>query len=487
MKSKLRSLFTENIGMKLLAIVIGVAIWAILYNAQDPTITRTISIPINYTNEDQLLAEEQHVLLSGPDTVQISCTVRQSNQGRLRSDLFTCTADLMDHGGGDLKSQRVHVSVQQVSGWDIVIDWTYYRGDPNITVAMDDYIEKTFDIGLLVSSQLTGGLILKGTPEISPESVTIAGPLSRFSNIASVKAILDLEQLRDLGAGTYKMNVPLKLYDANDNVVTNADGALKMDAEEVQITAVIVREGAIQVRCEGVTGTPAEGYRVFSVAVTPDAVSVHGVSNSSDFNEILIPAYEIDVTGISQETVYSVDISKFLPDGVTVGEGSSIVQVTVNVEQLQSLTVNIPLDSITIDNQQEGYTYTLEGTVTPLYIHGFSDALSEFSVNSLVPWVTAAGLEAGRHSVRVNITRPSGYLYDNADELYVILTVTAPETQPSETQPPETQPTATPEESSSSENEETEPSSDSETEDTGQPDSGTDDTTEPEEPGPENG
>ena len=43
--------------------LIGLAIWAVLSNSQDPVITRNIYVPITYQNEDVLLAEEKQPLL----------------------------------------------------------------------------------------------------------------------------------------------------------------------------------------------------------------------------------------------------------------------------------------------------------------------------------------------------------------------------------------------------------------------------------------
>ena len=474
MKSKLRSFFTKNIWLKILSVIIGVGIWAVLSNAEDPTVTRSVTIPVTYINGDQLIKNESIVLLTGPETVQITATVRQSNLSRLKSDLFSCTADLMDHGGGDLKNQRVHITVTQEGGNDIVIDWNYYRSDPNITVVMDDYIEKTFTIGLLTASELTDGLLLKGSPEIEPSSVTISGPLTRFGNVAGVKASIDFQELSDLGAGTFEIDAPLNMYDANDKIISNADGLLKLETEIAHITGTIAREGSVQIKAEGVTGTPKDGYRFLSMSVKPNTVAVHGLSNSSSFSGIVIPASAININGISEDTIYEVDISEYLPEGVRLAESSPIVQVSVSVESRQAMQITIPKENIYIENKQQQYTYSLEGSVTPLNIHGFRNELEVFDSGSLNPWISVGGLEEGTHRVRVVISQPSGYVYDNADTLYVTVVVTPVETQPSDTPTQPTQPSVPP----GSSDEPTEPtqSSDEPTE----PQDSSDDPTDPE-------
>ena len=468
MKNKIRSFLTKNIWLKILSVIVGVGIWAVLSNAEDPTVTRNVTVPVTYINGEQLIEDENIVLLSGPDTVQITATVRQSNLSRLRSDLFTCTADLMDHGGGDLKNQRVHISVTQVGGNDVVIDWNYYRSDPNITVTMDEYIEKTFTIGVLTVNELSNGLLMNDNPEMEPSSVTISGPLTRFGNVASVKASLDLEELSTFGAGTFKIDVPLNMYDANDKLIANADGLLKLETETAQVTASLAREGTVQIKAEGVTGTPKDGYRFLSMSVKPNTIAVHGLNNNSSFDGIVIPASAIDISDISEDTLYEVDISKYLPDGVSIAEPSPIVQVAVSVEGRQAMQITIPKENVYVNNKQPQYHYSLEGNVTTLNIHGFKNELEAFNMGSLNPWISVGGLEAGRHSVKVTISQIPGYVYDNADALYITVVVTPVETAPpdtQDTQDTQTEPTQSqPPAPSDSSDEPTEPTQTSEDE-----------------------
>ena len=127
MKNRIKRLFTQNIGWKIVAVLAGILTWALLSNTQDPTVSKTLNIPIQYLNEDKLLANEKLVKISGPDTVTIITSFRQSQYRKVNESLFTCTADLVDHSGGDLSSQRVHVNVEQIGGSNIILDWNYLR------------------------------------------------------------------------------------------------------------------------------------------------------------------------------------------------------------------------------------------------------------------------------------------------------------------------------------------------------------------------
>ena len=54
--SKIKDAFTKNIGLKIIAIVIGAIIWLAIVNTSDPSKTVTVhNIPITITNENAIL------------------------------------------------------------------------------------------------------------------------------------------------------------------------------------------------------------------------------------------------------------------------------------------------------------------------------------------------------------------------------------------------------------------------------------------------
>ena len=457
MKDKIKrffiGFFTKNIALKIISILIGLAIWAVLSNSQDPVITRNIYVPITYQNEDVLLAEEKLVVIDRPETVQIQVSYHQSNTSRVSPNLFSCTVDVSDHSGGVLSSQRVHVNARQTGGSNVINSWNYLRNDPYITVSMDEYIEKQFKVELLAEDSLTEGLILEDSLSFDPAEITVSGPLSRFGSVTSVKAVVSLQELSENGGGVIEKDVEVGLYDANDRLILNSDNALTLSETTVRLTAVISRRQSVYVRVAGVTGEPADGFRYLSCKVEPETIGVRGLKSSlADLTEVFIPGDVIDISGISEDTVYPVDVTPYLPDGIELEGSSGMVNVIVSVEAVTEKTVTIPAENIGIVGAREGYHYEFRTPSVSLTVRGFQEDLDVLTLSSLSPKVIVAELGAGTYYLKVEINTVPGYTYVNVDSLRIYLTVSSDEPETEPTRPTETEPS-----SESSSETETEP------------------------------
>ena len=462
MKNKLKDLFTRNILLKIGSLFIGLFIWALLSNTQDPITTKTVSVPVTYLNEEKLLVSEKLVKLSGPDTINIVVSVRTSKQKNVKPELFSCTADLIDHNGGDYAAQRVHVNVTQVGGNDVILDWNYARNDPNITVSMDEYIEKTFTIRYLAKDALAEGLMLEGANSIrfDPETVTVSGPRSKFGNVSSVKVVLDLKKLSEGGGGVVSEILNLNLYDANDNVIPNSDGMLKLSDDTVNMTAAVSRMRTVKVIVGGTTGVPAEGNRYVSSSVNPETISVYGLkSNIADFSEVTIPAEDVNIEGIAAERDYLLDITKYLPEGVNLADEDGTVTVHVVVEPLTTERKQISTGLISVNGQSEEYLYSIRDNSISVAVKGFREDLDMLDPAQLAPYIDVTGLAPGIHRVPVHITPVAGYYFDNAEGLSVSISVTE---NPAYTSSEETEEES--EEESETEESEDEPDSSTEAE-----------------------
>ncbi|MBP5254533.1 MAG: hypothetical protein J6Z23_04025 [Lachnospiraceae bacterium] len=430
--SLLRRFFTTNILLKVIAVLLGFVFWVLLSNIQDPTVSRTLNIPVNYTNAD-VLKDDGLIFLSGPETVAVRVYSKRSDQNRLDAGMFRCTADLVNHTGGDVSSQMVHISVIQVGGSDLVIDWEYLRNDPNIIVKMDRYITKTFPIQVVYEDSLSEGLVLADSLTLSPSSITVSGPESAFGSLSDVKTVVNMRELSEIGSGTVSAVLPLTLYDSAGKTVTNTS-ELILESAVTTLTATIYRLKTVQVILSGVTGSPASGYRFVNTVLSNNILAVSGLkSRVADLSVIYIPETVVDISGISETTDYEINASRYLPEGVTLAEGSGIVKVTVNVEPLDSERFNVPTDRIRITGQKEGYTYEIRTSSVTVIVSGLQDDLEIFSPDILEMSVDVSGLEDGLQNTEVRIGDAPGYFIENQDAVRVYI-YCAPAAAPTEEQ-----------------------------------------------------
>lgn len=425
MKKIIKDFFTTNVSLKIVAIFIGITIWAFLSNQYDPISQKPLNIPIVYKNADKLMEKDHLVMLSGPDTVQIMVSTRTSKRAKATADLFTCTADLIDHYGGDFGSQRVHITVTQVGGTDTILDWEYNKNDPNITVSMDEYLEKEFMVELLPENDLAEGLFLENSTTFDPTYVTVSGPLSRFASVAAVKGVVNLQELSESGGGNFTKEVKLELYDANGREIPNTDNMLKLSQTTAILKATVTRIKTVNIVIEGISGTPKEGFRYVTCTAEPSSVAVRGLKSVvADLSEIYIPKDVIDIEGISENTDYTIDISPYLPEGVTLAEDSNIT-VHVEVEQLETDTVVLPASEVKMLGMNNENEYLIRDSVLNVRVRGFKEDLEQLSADLFVPTVDVTGLTEGTYRLKVIIPNITGYTIDNADNLYVTVQITS--------------------------------------------------------------
>ena len=426
MKDKIKSFFTKNIPLKIISLILGLAVWAILANSQDPTITRVVNVPITYTNADLLEKNESRIMLSGPETIPISVSVRTSMQSRATASLFKCVADLTDHSGGDISNQRVHVNVSQVGGTNLILDWNYTRNDPNITVVMDEIVTRSFPVELLPTDSLTEGLVLGGSVTFNPASVTVRGPQSKFSSVTAVKAKVSLSEFTEGTGGTFTETVKLALYDGNDRVIE--DRLLSVSPSESVMTAIVSRVRMTTVKLAGTTGTVAKGYRYVNYTMTPEQISVYGLKSVvADLSEIVIPESAVDINGLTEDREFTLSIIDYLPDGVSLLEGTGDeIRIMVHVEPLVTEEVPIEVSDIIFTGENEDYVYEYEAEGLKLQVTGLEEDVKVFKISDVLPSVDVSGLEPGTHDVKVQVGTKTGYTFDNAEDLTIQVTITDP-------------------------------------------------------------
>ena len=92
MKNKL----TNNLGMRVLAVVIAILIWIIVVNVSDPIIDSTYSgIPVEIVNADAISKENKtYEVLNDTDNITVTISAKRSINDLLGRDNIRAIADL---------------------------------------------------------------------------------------------------------------------------------------------------------------------------------------------------------------------------------------------------------------------------------------------------------------------------------------------------------------------------------------------------------
>ena len=177
---------------------------------------------------------------------------------------------------------------------------------------------------------------------------------------------------------------------------------MNLSTVDVAVTTVSVKHVAIQVQT---SGTPLDGLALDKITTSPETISIKGEAKVlNDISMITIPASVVDLSNATKSFDTSVDITTYLPDGVTL-EDASETQVTISVALLskESRTYKISTANLTINGLSSGLTGQFDGDTITAEVTGFASDLDKLKASEITGFADANQLTEGTHTVNVTL------------------------------------------------------------------------------------
>ena len=148
------------------------------------------------------------------------------------------------------------------------------------------------------------------------------------------------------------------------------------------------------------SGTPAEGYEITSITCNPATVSLKGDKALLNMiNLIEIPAGVVSVEGAQKNITASVDITQYIPRGITLlNAENATVQIVVEIKQRVEKTYNLETSNIMVTGLPTGGNYRFELESVAVKISGLEADLNNLS-SALHGSIDVTGLKSGIHEV----------------------------------------------------------------------------------------
>lgn len=392
MLKKAIKLVTNNLGLKLLALLFAGILWLAVVNIDDPTQTKSFTTSVSIENEEAIANMGKfYEIVDGNNTVTFRVSAKRSILRMLSSTDFRVVADMSRIE--DLSRVPIDISA---------VRYTSYVTFPSQTLYLQVNVED------LQTKQLVISADYEGTPAENCAVDTVAlrtsnvlrvsGPQSVVSTIESAHAVINVE---GVSTSITDSVVPI-LLDKDGNQVDTTK--LTLNVQTVNIQADIKDIKSVSVSA-ALTGTPKEGYVYTAVGYSPETVRVKGtgaVLNTT--NVIEIPEGVVDIEGASEKIVQTVDISTYLPEGITlVDDEDKKITVTVDIEQIGTRMLELPTKNITIHNIPDGYRAEFVDETVKVYIRGLDSDLEKLSPEDVTATVDVGGRSEGEFSVVINL------------------------------------------------------------------------------------
>ena len=113
---------------------------------------------------------------------------------------------------------------------------------------------------------------------------------------------------------------------------------------------------------------------------------------------------DIDVAGCNEDLESTIEVAKYLPEGVVLADENTSISVRVTIERNISRTMTVSAEDITINNKMTDYDYSIqfpEGNT--VMISGLSDEVSKLTAKDLKIIVDAETLSVGTNTVELSI------------------------------------------------------------------------------------
>ncbi len=334
--------------------------------------------------------EEKYVIEGLPETVDITL-IGESRHIYLakQSPTREVTVDLT---GLDVGQHRVSLRYSQsVTSLD-------YKLDPStIMVNIYEKVSETRPLTyeVLHMEDLDSKLYIKNI-ELDRDDVIIKGAEHQLLEVATVKALLDINEINNIQAGDINVtDIPLVAYDTNGNVVdveivpnkVNANVTITSPSKEVPLK--IVPEGEL-----------AFGMSIESIDTNVTTVIVYGEEDVvNSLESLTVP---IDVTGLDANKEFNINIP--LPTGITDVSTKTAV-IKVNVDTLVTKEYEdqgIVAENLASDLKVQALTET-DGIVT-VVVQGSQSAIDSLDTSTIKAYIDLEGYGVGEHEVEVEVT-----------------------------------------------------------------------------------
>lgn len=336
--------------------------------------------------------EEAYVLEGLPETVDITLIGRKSDV-YLAKQLPTndITIDLTGLKPGvhkvNLKYKKALSSVE-------------YKLDPSVaTVVIYEKVseEKEVNYEVINKDKINSKLMIESV-ELSTDKVYVKANEATLSEVASVKALIDLKNLVKQEVGEQELkDVKLVAYDSNGKQVdvevvpAKISAVVTISSPQKQVPIKVIPKNYDKI---------VFGKAISNITTDISKVTIYGDKAKLD-SISYIPVY-VDVADIKDNKKYSITITK--PSGV-----KEISDKIINVNVSLGTESSKELDDIYLEYQNLADGLTVQAldansTKVTLSVKGVESVISSLDPTTIKAYVDLKGLGVGTHEIPVKVS-----------------------------------------------------------------------------------
>lgn len=384
---KFESWLSKQTTLLFLSLFIAIGIFIVVdrkiinFSAQTAEVFKDVKVTAVYN-------EEQYVVEGLPETVDVTLIGSKADLYIAKqSSNKAVTVDLTGLAPGTHK-----VNIEYNKGRN-GIEYSVNPGVATVIIYKKVSDTRPLSYDIINNNKLDSTLIVNSV-KLSTDEVTIRGAEYKINQVATIKALIDVEGLSKKEVGTQTLNdVALKAYDSEGNVVDVEFVPSKISAEidlaspSKSVSLNFVPKGSL-----------AAGKAIAGYTFSQSEVTVYGDSETlSSINSLDVV---VDVSNLVNDTSFKAEIKK--PSGV---KSISVNYVTVNLAVTDSTSepvkFNIPLTGINVGEGLIAQPIDNDNGFITVEVQGASSVLSSIDESDITVYVDLSGLSEGTYTKEI--------------------------------------------------------------------------------------
>ena len=342
MLKRFGKILTNNLWLKILAVMIAFVVWIIVAQINNPVSTQTFNnVRVTLVGTNVLENEGKvYQVLNNSDIVKITVRAPESVISTLTAADISAIADLSEI--------REDGTVPIVYSLDRAESITADHDE--VQVVVEDKKTRYINIVYELVGSVGDGCVA-GKVNLERNRIEVSGPESEVDKVAYAQVTIDL----DGAIKTISADMEIHLYDQSGHRIESETIVKQTDYVTATVTVLSTKNVPIY---SSATGEPANGYLYADdIYIYPEVVTIAG--DTGVLNNISwIEVDPIDIGGATGDVQATYDINKYLPSGVSLEEPGYDGEITVTayIEKIVEKYVNLSADRIAITNIPDGFT-----------------------------------------------------------------------------------------------------------------------------------
>ncbi|NLJ16373.1 MAG: hypothetical protein GX346_04505 [Clostridiales bacterium] len=399
---KINSVFTRDIKLILLSLVIAFVLWVVINFNIYPIITERMSgIPLNADVTNFMLENNLEIVNDITTSVSAQIEGKRLTVNNLNAEDFTAHLDLSTvYGRGTFSAKVIIEPVDPTKDVNIVSISPDY-----IEINVEKNISKEFNVTADTSSlKITEGYKL-GEAIAVPQQITLSGPADIINSIGSVvaKPVYD-----NTISQTMEVKADLIIYNQNGTRIEN--DSIKLPTDNISVHIPIFKQKSLPVTVTFKSVPAGFNLDTLEYEITPSVLEIASPDDSIDnLSEINIGVVHLNEVNLSES--YSLPIT--LPEGYENLSGDTMAIIRFKYINYGRLNFNIKKENITIMNKPNNFDVSLvTNIIENVTVIGPSHTISSLSPNGddLSATVNLLGttLTEGTQEINATITLKKG-------------------------------------------------------------------------------